>query len=122
MFPMNEKEIRAVVSNFVNRLRKKGGFKQEGNFIVLNEQDGQYTLLLSADKKAGVYSIPFPDDLSEKPATATCELSGILYYTLKNRQRNLKVAQATSEDTRTRRSQLGAASRWNLDQKRQKQD
>ena len=108
---MNEQEIRAVVANFVNRLRKKG-FKQAGCFIVLEERAGSYNLHLS-DNKGGLFSIAYPDDLSEKSATATCELSGILYYALKNRQRNLKAAQATSKEIRAQNGRNAVQKRWN---------
>lgn len=107
---MNEKEIRAVVANFVNRLRKKG-FNQTRRFIVLEEKSGEYSLRLS-DEKTDIFSIIYPDDLSEKSATATCELSGLLYYALKNRQRNLKAAHATPKEVRTAINRDAAQKRW----------
>lgn len=116
---MNEQEIRAVVANFANRLRKKG-FKQIARFIVLEENAGKYNLRLS-DEKAGLYSIPYPDDLSDKSATATSELSGILYYALKNRQRNLKAAHATPKEVQVARNREAIQKRWR-DAKTQKID
>lgn len=118
---MNEQEIRAVVANFVNRLRKKG-FKQDGGFIVLDELSGKYNLRLSDRKDDGIFAIPYPDDLSEKSSTATCELSGILYYTLKNRQRNLKAVNATPTDVRIAKGQLAARQRWQNTKEKQKSD
>ena len=107
---MNEQEIRAVVARFVNNLRKKG-FKQAGNFIVLEERAGQYRFYLS-DRKGGLFSIAYPSDLSDKSATATCELSGILYYALKNRQRNLKAAQSVSKEARIENGRRAMRERW----------
>ncbi len=117
---MDEKEIRAVVASFVNRLRKKG-FKQAGCFIVLEERAGLYNLHLS-DSKGGLFAIAYPDDLSEKSATATCELSGILYYALKNRQRNLKAAQATPKEVRLAKGRVAIQSRWKSTNKNKKSD
>lgn len=107
---MTEEEIRAVVANFVNRLRKKG-FKQSGCFILLEERAGVYNLRL-AKEKGGLFAISYPDDLSEKSATATCELSGILYYALKNRQRNLKAAHATPREVRVQNGRKASLERW----------
>lgn len=119
MMAMNEQEIRAVVANFVNRLRKKG-FNQPARFIVLEEKSSKYNLRLS-DEKSGLYSIPYPDDLSDKSATAASELSGILYYALKNRQRNLKAAHATPKEVRTAINRDAIRKRWQ-DAKTQKLD
>lgn len=109
---MNEQEIRSVVADFVNRLRKKG-FKQTERFIVLEERAGSYNFHLSDNSKSGLFSIAYPGDLSDKPATATCELSGILYYALKNRQRNLKAAQATPKEVRVQNGRNAIQKRWN---------
>lgn len=115
---MTEEEIRAVVANFVNRLRKKG-FKQSGCFILLEERAGEYNLRLAEEKGDG-FSIPFPSDLSDKSATATCELSGILYYILKNRQRNLKAVRATSKDVRIQKARKASLDRWGSANKNKK--
>ena len=87
------------------------GFKQSGCFILLEERAGVYNLRL-ATEKGGLFAISYPDDLSEKSATATCELSGILYYALKNRQRNLKAAHATPKEVRVQNGRKASLERW----------
>lgn len=79
---------------------------------MLEERAGSYNLHLS-DSKSGLFSIAYPDDLSEKSAIATCELSGILYYALKNRQRTLKAAQTLPKEVRSQNGREAMRKRWN---------